>query len=120
MSGALPKRGSYVRDPRTNQVLIVKEHGRGDDIMVRPAYKSDGFWVGRGDVVPAADPHRWGRAHVLVALLSLAFAGWRGWSVYDTLTGHGVDASTAVFAGALPTTLVMLIFLTAFTRLIRN
>lgn len=50
------KRGSFVKDRRTGAVVKVSEIG-GRDVLVRPAYKSDGYWVGPEHLDRAKDPH---------------------------------------------------------------
>lgn len=113
------RRGSYAKDLRTGQIVVVKEHGRGDDIMVRPAYKSDGFWLGRTDLVPAADPHVWGPRQGWAFLLLLFAAALPAFGVYSNLTDHGVSAAVAILDGAVPMGLLILGWLGRWTGLSR-
>lgn len=66
------RRGGYAKDARTGQVVRVKEIG-GTDVLVRTAYKSDGLWVLKDNLVPVRDPHEWTGSH-LVRLLVLVAA----------------------------------------------
>lgn len=104
------KRGGFAKDQRTGQVVKVAEVG-GRDYMVRPAYKSDGYWVAPEHLVPARDPHTWGVRHLLTALVVLAVAAWFAYGVFNDLTGHGISADHAFWQGALPTGVVLTVCL---------
>jgi hypothetical protein len=114
------KRGDYAKDTRTGQVVIVKEHGRGGDVMVRPAYKSDGYWLGRTDLVPAKDPHAWTGKHLFVLLLLVLAASGLGWHATYELTRSGASLWTAITDGGVPTGLLALIFFLGVTRIART
>lgn len=83
-----PKRGGFAKDRRTGQIVRVKEIG-GTDALVHPAYKSDGFWVQKTDLVPVPDPHEWKPRHLLVLLALLAFTAFVCTSAWIALDGTG-------------------------------
>lgn len=92
------KRGSWARDRRTGQIVKVAETRMGDDYLVRPGYRSDGFWVPWVYLDPAPDPHAWTRRDRLkaagVCLLSL----WAAASVvWDVLRGDVGPVSAVVY-----------------------
>lgn len=104
------KCGTYVTDRRTGQVLRLTEYGRGTDVMVKPAYKSDGYWTSMADLELAKDPHAWGWKQVVFALIALAIGVFTGFNVGHDLVAHGFSAGDAVWyslpSGVLATWLV--------------
>lgn len=104
------KRGGFAKDRRTGMVYKIAEIG-GRDMMVRPAYKSDGVWVAPEHLQAVQDPHIWGARQLLIALGIVAFAAWTAYSTFQNLTGQGVGGQDAFWSGALPTgTLLMFVF----------
>lgn len=94
------RRGQLVRDTRTGQVVKIKEQGRGADLRVVPVYKSDGYWVGRGDLVAARDPHAWDWRHFTGFVLVLLAQGLLSWSTWHHTTGSPFDRlALTVLAG---------------------
>lgn len=112
-------RGGFAKDVRTGQVVVLKEHGRGNDVMVRPAYKSDGYWLDRADLVPAKDPHAWTPRQGLAFTLVLFAAALPAYGIYSDLTSHGVGALTAIADGAVPAGLLILGWVAKWTGLAR-
>lgn len=106
-----PARGALARDTRTGQVVRVHEEGRGrSDWMVRPVYKSDGYWTRSEHLEPARDPHAWTPASVWGSLAFLALeavAAWHTWNVTDPAVGLYPRVVTVVMVviGAAPTLL---------------
>lgn len=109
-----PKRGGFAKDRRTGQTVRVKETG-GTDVLVRPAYKSDGFWVPKADLVPAQDPHRWTGMHLLGFLLVLLVQGVVSWGFWLTTAGDPFNRAVLVFTASLTT----LGYLARWTGLLR-
>lgn len=95
------KRNGFAKDRRTGMIYRITEIG-GRDMMVKPAYKSDGIWVAPEHLQAVADPHIWGLKQQLAALGVLAIAAWVTYGVFDRLTGHGLSGSDAFWSGAFP------------------
>lgn len=112
------KRGGFARDRRTGMVYKIAEIG-GRDLMVKPAYKSDGVWVAPEHLTAAKDPHDWTGKHLLLALLALAVSAWIAYGNFQDLTGHGLGASDAIWEGAFPSGTFVLIGLSHVFRLNR-
>lgn len=100
------KRGGFAQDRRTGMVVKITEVG-GRDMLVKPAYKSDGVWVAPENLRAVADPHIWGVKQFLLALLVLAIAAWTSYGVFDDLTRQGVSGYAAFWQGSLPTGTVL-------------
>lgn len=95
------KRNGFAQDRRTGMVYKIAEIG-GRDMLVKPAYKSDGTWVAPEHLQAVADPHTPGVRQRLAALGVLAVAAWVAYGVFDNLTGHGLSGSDAFWSGAFP------------------
>lgn len=95
------KRNGFAKDRRTGMIYRITEIG-GRDMMVKPAYKSDGVWVAPEHLQAVANPHTTSLKQVLAALGVLAVAAWVAYGVFDKLTGHGLSASDALWSGAFP------------------
>lgn len=89
-NGSTIKRGGFVRDTRTDMIVKVTEIG-GRDVMVKPAYKSDGIWVDPSSLRPVADPHPWSWSHTLRTLVVVGLTVWLSWGMYDNLSAHHVS-----------------------------
>lgn len=89
------KRGGFARDRRTGAVVKVAEKG-GRDWMVKPAYKTDGYWTAPENLVPARDPHEWTGRRWVGFLFGLAAGAVVAWHMYNDLTGHGFGSADAV------------------------
>ncbi len=105
-----PDRGTFARDIRTQQIVRVAEHGRGSDVMVRTAYKADGYWMDAEHLRPVRDPHAWSARHLVLFAVCLLLGAASAYGQYDSLTGHGIDVSTAILyvtpVGLMVTSLV--------------
>jgi len=99
------KRGGFVRDRRTGAVVKVAESG-GRDILVRPAYRSDGYWAPPESLEPVQDPHMWGWWH-FAALFAVVAAGIGmgliTWAGLDGAQHEGIRLTTALLVGATVT-----------------
>lgn len=113
------KRGGFARDRRTGMVYKVAEVG-GRDMLVKPAYKSDGVWVAPEHLQAVGDPHIWGLKQILVAFGVLALAAWVAYGVFDKLTGHGLSGSDAFWAGAFPSGTVVAMLFSSLFGLVRS
>lgn len=109
-----PKRGGFAKDQRTGQIVRVKEMS-GTDALVRPAYKSDGFWVPKADLRPVRDPHEWTGLHLLGFLLVLLAQGLVSWGFWLTTAGDPFNRAVLVFTASLTT----VSFLARWTGLLR-
>lgn len=106
------KRGGFAKDRRTGMVYKIAEIG-GRDMMVRPAYKSDGVWVAPEHLQAVQDPHVWGTRQLLLTLVVLVVSGWTAYSVFQDLTGQGAGTWSAFQNGALPTGAIMMVLLSS-------
>jgi hypothetical protein len=113
------KRGGFAKDRRTGMVYQITEIG-GRDMMVRPAYKSDGIWVAPEHLQAVQDPHTWTVRHLLLALLALAFSAWIAYGNFQDLTDHGLGASDAVWESAFPSGAFVLLCLSHLLGLVRS
>lgn len=91
------KRGGFARDRRTGAVVKVAEQG-GRDWMVKPAYKTDGYWAAPADLVPVRDPHEWGWKQAVALLFALLAGAWVAYGHYADLTDHGFSGGDAFFS----------------------
>lgn len=90
------KRGAFMQDTRTGQIVKVAEIG-GRDVMVKTAYKTDGIWVDPAHLVPVADPHVWGFKQLVWMLVALAAGVFTGYSLTQDFTAHGFATGEAVW-----------------------
>lgn len=97
-----PARGAFARVRSTGQVVKVAEQGRGDDWMVRPAYRSDGFWIGSADLDPSRDPHAWTPGRLMALLAVSAVAVLLGVAAGHRMVTHGVPWGDAVVQAGVP------------------
>lgn len=101
-----PKRGGYARDRRTGTYVKISETGPGprSDWLVRPVYKSDGYWVAATDLEPARDPHAWtGAAAVWRLALVLVLQAWLSWGMWASTTGDPVGRVSVVTLATVST-----------------
>lgn len=111
------KRGGFARDIRTGAVVKVAEVG-GRDLMVRPAYKSDGYWTAPANLEPATDPHPvTGRRFVALLLLMGVVCALSSGITRDLL-GHGFGIWEAL-AYTAPASWIQLAILNAWTKTVR-
>jgi hypothetical protein len=97
------KRGGFAGDLRTGQVVKVIEMG-GQEAMVRPAYKSDGYWVDKNQLAPVEDPHAWTGKTFFLFLVALAMAVGSSYGQWTDLHRHGIsgwDATVYTLPGGL-------------------
>lgn len=118
-SRAVLKRGGFAKDRRTGMVYRITEIG-GRDMLVKPAYKSDGVWVAPEHLQAVTDPHVRNLKQVLSALGVLAIAAWVAYGVFDRLTGHGLSGSDALWSGAFPSGMVMVYLLGNLFGVVRS
>ena len=85
------KRGGFARDTRTNAIVKVTEKG-GRDWMVKPAYKTDGYWVGPEHLRAAQDPHIWTGSSFVKAFVCLAASLFSVWGPWRDFRSHGFGA----------------------------
>jgi hypothetical protein len=85
------RRGGFAQDKRTGQYVRVAEDGREAGWMVRPVYKSDGYWVQAEDLEPASDPHPWSRRDLVKLLLIVVAMLWTGSGAVYTVHHAGLD-----------------------------
>lgn len=116
---SFPKRGGHAVDKRTGAWVKVAEEGLDDTFMVRPVYKSDGYWVRRADLTTGRDPHAWTGRHLLGVLVVLAVTGVLAWSVSNSLTDHGFTPWEALLH-TLPDVACALIVLPRWLSLARD
>lgn len=107
------KRGGFVKDTRTGQVVRVAETG-GRDLLVKPAYKTDGYWVSASDLEAASDPHAWGWKQLLLQLLVLAGVVFLGHQIFADLRAHGFAFWEALIYTSSPTAVMLFILNTGF------
>jgi hypothetical protein len=89
------RRGGFARDKRTGAVVKVAEKG-GRDWMVRPAYKSDGYWTGPENLTPVPDPHALVGWTLVRFFVVLAVAGAFAFRAYSDMTHQGLDTGSAL------------------------
>jgi len=111
------KRGAFAKDTRTGQVVKVAEAG-GRDVMVRPAYKSDGYWVSREQLDPAQDPHEWTWKTLFLFLVSLAMAAGSSYGMWTDMHRHGVPGTDA-FVYTAPSGLLLVAVLNLWFKVTR-
>jgi hypothetical protein len=99
------KRGGFAKDRRTGAVVKVAEKG-GRDWMVKPAYKSDGYWTAPENLVPVKNPYTWTGGHFVRFVLVILIASAMAYGAWSKMTGHGVGGEDAFWNAALPTGLV--------------
>ncbi len=116
---SFPKRGGHAVDKRTGAWVKVAEEGLDDTFMVKPVYKSEGYWVRRADLTTGRDPHAWTGRHLLGMLAVLVIAVVVGWSTYRDLMDHGVGTGQ-VIGYVLATEGVVLIVLPRWFGLVRD
>lgn len=112
------KRNGFARDKRTDMVVKIAEVG-GRDLMVKPAYKSDGVWVAPEHLVPVDDPHAWTGKQVFWALVALGISAWVAYKTFSEVTAQGLGTSDALVSCALPTGAMTLLLLHVLFRLNR-
>lgn len=113
---SFPKRGGAARDRRTGSYVRVAEEGMGGGTwMVRPVYKSDGYWVETKDLDHAADPHDWKAREGWLILLVLVVQAWLSWGMWTTSAGDPVDRVWLVVLASCTTMNLLL----RWTRLYR-
>lgn len=113
------KRGGFAKDRRTGAVVKVAEKG-GRDWMVRPAYKSDGYWTAPENLVPIGDPHAWTGRQAFWTLVALLVSSGVAYRIFSEVTAQGLGTSDAIACCAFPTgviALVLLMRLFGLTRL---
>lgn len=94
------ERGGFAKDKRTGTVVKVAEKG-GRDWMVKPAYKSDGYWTAPDNLVWATDPHPANAKWLIKFLLAMLAGAWIAYSGFNDMTGHGFSGAEA-FAYTVP------------------
>lgn len=113
-----PKRGTFATDRRTGQVVKIAEHGRGGDVMVKTAYKTDGYWTSVADLERAEDPHAWSWKQLVFLLIALAAGVFTGINVGHDFAAHGYTGAEA-FWYALPSGFLATWLVSLWTNLFR-
>jgi hypothetical protein len=111
------KRGGFAKDTRTGAIVKVTEKG-GRDWMVKPAYKSDGYWTAPENLVPAKDPHEPGAGWLFAFLFSVVAGAATAFSVYNDMTGHGFGSADSV-AYSVPSGAVAMWLVRVLTQNVR-
>lgn len=112
------KRGAFMTDTRTGQVVKVAEIG-GRDVMVKTAYKTDGIWVDPAHLKPAQDPHAWTWKSLLWLLVALAAGVFTGFNVSHDFAAHGFTTAEAVWY-ALPSGFLSVWLVAAVSGIFRS
>lgn len=95
MSGL--KRGGYARDRRIGTYVRIAEQGMdGASWMVRPAYRSDGYWAATADLEPSADPHAWTGREMVKFVVCVAVSMLCAWGVATRMAHAGLEAGEAI------------------------
>jgi hypothetical protein len=113
------KRGGYARDVRTGMAVKIAEVG-GRDLMVKPAYKSDGVWVDPAHLRPIGDPHAWTGRQLFWLLVALLVAAGVAYRIFNEVTAQGLGTSDAIACCAVPTGAIALVLLTNLFGLNRS
>lgn len=117
---SFPKRGGFAKDTRTGQaVRVTEESPGGEQWMVRPLYKTDGYWVARTHLEPGRDPHAWTYPNWVLALLLFAISGVTGGLIMNQISslGGGLLLTMSVGLCTVSTVLSFLLKVTGLYRL---